>query len=411
MLSSKTIEIVKSTAPVLEVYGEQITSCFYQLMFQNHPELLNVFNRTHQHEKSQSKVLAQAVYAAAANIDQLDKIIPAVQRIAHKHRSIGVSPEQYPIVGKYLLLAIKDVLGDAATDEIINAWAETYQVLADVFIQAEAELYHTAQSQRGGWEGYRDFVVVKKVEESKVITSFYLKPADGKELASFKPGQYISVKVEDEDEEYTQIRQYSLSDTPGKDYYRISVKREDAIQGKPAGQVSNYLHREVHVGTILPISAPAGDFYLDEEKETPVVLISGGVGLTPLMSMLNTMIEKKPTRQVTFIHAAINGSYHAMKEKMTQAKQNENIDCFICYERPTTEDQMNQSFEHQGYIDANWLKSILPTTQADFYFCGPTPFMQAVLNALTQLGVEEESIHYEFFGPSGQLQASQPIYA
>ena len=226
MLDQKTIEIIKSTVPVLEQHGEKITTRFYQLMFGNHPELLNIFNHANQKQGRQQKALAGTVYAAAMYIDNLGAILPVVKQIAQKHRSLGIKPEHYPIVGKHLLLAIKDVLGDAATDEIIDAWAQAYQVIADVFISVEAELYDETQNQQGGWEGFRNFIVDRKVVESEVITSFYLKPEDHKNIADFTPGQYISIKLEIAGEKFTHIRQYSLSDAPGRDYYRISVKRE-----------------------------------------------------------------------------------------------------------------------------------------------------------------------------------------
>jgi len=295
-LHPKTIEIVKSTVPVLEKHGEQITKRFYELMFSNHPELLNVFNHAHQKQGRQPRALAAAVYAAARYIDQLDAILPVVRQIGHKHRSLGIKPEQYPIVGKHLLLAIKDVLGDAATDEVIAAWAEAYEVIADVFIQVEQELYDEAAAKRGGWRDFRRFVVAKKVKESDVITSFYLKSEDGEAISDYLPGQYVSVKMSIPGETYTHIRQYSLSDAPGKGYYRISVKREAATADKPAGIVSNYLHDHIQEGDVLELSAPAGDFTLDLAKETPVVFISGGVGITPLLSMANTLAIRQPNR-------------------------------------------------------------------------------------------------------------------
>ncbi|UOF92557.1 NO-inducible flavohemoprotein [Fodinisporobacter ferrooxydans] len=404
MLSQKTIEIIKSTVPVLEKHGTAITSRFYQLMFSNHPELLNIFNHANQKQGRQQTALANAVYAAAANIDQLETILPVVAQIAHKHRSLGIKPEHYPIVGKHLLLAIEDVLGDAATPEILDAWKQAYGVLADVFIKVEAEMYQQAAEQTGGWKDFRNFVVAKKVKESEVITSFYLKPADGGPIAEYAPGQYISVKINGAGDEFTHIRQYSLSDAPGKDYYRISVKREDAIGDKPAGKVSAYLHQQVQEGDILPISVPAGDFVLNMEKTVPVVLISGGVGLTPMVSMLNTLVEKQPNRPVTFIHAAINSKFHAMKEHVSRLETKYlQVQSYVCYEKPTAEDVRNESFDKEGYIDLPWLKSILTSKEADFYFCGPTPFMKAVYRALQEWGVPENSIHFEFFGPKGDL--------
>ncbi|MCM3566901.1 NO-inducible flavohemoprotein [Neobacillus mesonae] len=402
MLDQKTIEIVKSTVPVLEEHGEKITTRFYQLMFGNHPELLNIFNHANQKQGRQQRALASAVYAAAKYIDNLETILPVVNQIAQKHRSLGIKPEHYPIVGKHLLLAIKDVLGDAATDEIMDAWAEAYGVIADAFISVEAEMYNEAASQKGGWDGFRPFFVDKKVVESDVITSFYLKPVDHKPIADFQPGQYISIKLEIEGEKYTHIRQYSLSDAPGKGYYRISVKRE-AGTPNPDGTVSNYLHDSVEEGEILNISAPAGDFVLDTSKKGPVVLLSGGVGLTPMMSMLKTLVEVQPERKVTFVHAAQNGNVHALRDEVEELAKLDNVTSYFFYDSPTEEDRENHRFDVEGYVTREWLEEKITDKEADFYFCGPFPFMKAMNRTLTDLGVNEEHIHFEFFGPKASL--------
>ncbi|MFP3359249.1 globin domain-containing protein, partial [Planococcus sp. SIMBA_143] len=146
------------------------------------PELLNIFNHANQKQGKQQQALANAVYAAAKNIDQLEAILPVVKQVAHKHRSLGVQPEHYPIVGEYLLKAIKDVLKDDATEEILQAWEEAYGVIANVFIEVEEEMYQDAAKQPGGWEQERIFVVDRKEQESDVIPSFYLKPLDGKPI-------------------------------------------------------------------------------------------------------------------------------------------------------------------------------------------------------------------------------------
>lgn len=402
MLDQKTIELVKSTVPVLEKHGETITTRFYQLMFGNHPELLNIFNHANQKQGRQQKALAGTVYAAAMYIDNLEAILPVVNQIAHKHRSLGIKPEHYPIVGKHLLLAIKDVLGEAATDEIIDAWAQAYNVIADAFISVEAEMYDNAETQKGGWDGFRNFIVDRKVEESSVITSFYLKPEDQRTIADFIPGQYISVKIEIDGQSYTHIRQYSLSDVPGKNYYRISVKRE-AGTANPDGMVSNYLHNHVNEGDILKISAPAGDFVLDLESTSPIVLLSGGVGLTPMMSMLKTAAEIHPERKVTFIHAAQNGNVHALRKEVEELSALDNVHSFIFYDSPTEEDRLNQNYDVEGYVTREWIEENVSFNDADFYFCGPVPFMKAVNRSLKELGIQEDRIHFEFFGPKGDL--------
>lgn len=404
-LDTKTIEIIKSTVPVLAQHGEAITKRFYEMMFTNHPELLNIFNHANQKQGRQPKALANTVYAAAAYIDNLEAILPVVRQIAHKHRSLQVKAEHYPIVGKHLLLAIKDVLGDAATDDIIDAWGKAYGVIADVFIQVEKEMYEETVSQSGGWNDFRDFTVAKKVKESEVITSFYLQPKDGKGIPTFTPGQYISIRVKIAGEEYTHIRQYSLSDSPEKEYYRISVKKEtSSSEHIPNGKVSTYLHDTIQEGDTLEVTAPAGDFVLDVESTEPVVFLSGGVGITPMISMLNTIATQQPNRKVTFIHAAINGTTHAMHEHVKElSNQSENIEYYLCYEKPTEKDLLNKEYTKEGYIDLPWIDSIVKDKNASFYFCGPIPFMKTVNNTLKELGISSDKIHFEFFGPADQL--------
>lgn len=404
-LDPQKLEIIKATLPIVKEHGEAITKHFYKRMFKQHPELLNIFNQTHQITGHQPKALADAVYGAAANIEDFSQIMPVLERIGEKHRSLQIKPEHYPIVGENLLGAIKEVLGDAATNEIIDAWADAYEVISDVFIRMEDRMYKTTETMPGGWAGFRDFLVDKKVDESDVITSFYLKPKDSKEITAFIPGQYITVKVEMAGEEYTHLRQYSLSDRPGVDYYRISVKREDSKDHTiPSGIVSTYLHNHVKEGDIIPITAPAGDFYLDTASTLPLVLISGGVGLTPMMSMLNTTAKENPEREIYFIHAAINSQFHAFKTHVNDlAANHKNIKTFVIYEKPTDNDREMKNYDSEGFITLDLLQQFVPTKDADFYFCGPEPFMKVVNSSLKQWGIPENHIHYEFFGSFGSL--------
>ncbi len=400
MLDQHTIEIIKSTVPVLQVHGKTITTAFYGMLFENHPELLNIFNHANQRQGKQQTALANAVLAAAANIDQLENILPVVKQIAEKHRALGVLPEHYPIVGETLLAAIQQVLGDAATPEIMDAWAKAYGVIADAFIGVEVAKYRETAEAPGGWSGFRNFVVSQKIKETDLITSFYLSPQDQGAISSYLPGQYITVRVKPEGEEYTHIRHYSLSAAPGQPYYRITVKREDAATDKPAGVVSNYLHEAVHVGSVIEVSAPAGEFTLDQSTNIPVVLISGGVGLTPMISMLETLATEQPERKVTYIHAAINGKLHAMKGTVEELNQSHShLTSYVCYELP----EENDTFDKSGYMDLAWLQEVADPN-ADFYFCGPTPFMRAIYKALLEWNVPQERIHFEFFGPAGSLE-------
>ncbi|MGE8203086.1 NO-inducible flavohemoprotein [Heyndrickxia sp. NPDC080065] len=406
MLSQNTIDIVKSTAPVLQTEGTKITTCFYRMLFEAHPELLNIFNHVNQKQGRQQTALAYTVYAAAKYIDQLEVIVPVVKQIAHKHRGLGIKPEHYPIVGEFLLKAIKEVLGDAATDEIIHAWSEAYGVIAQAFIDVEKGMYQAATDQENGWMDFKDFIVVKKEQESNVITSFYLKPKDGSGVTTYEPGQYLTIRVKIPGEEYTLNRQYSLSCAPVHDYYRISVKKEKDFD--PNGKVSNYLHGQVNVGDTIEVSAPAGEFTLNMEETAPVALISGGVGLTPMMSMLDTLASKGSKREVNFIHAARNEEFHAFKEAVEQAVKNlENGHSYFGYEKPLN---TNGSHHFEGYLSKSFLQNII-TEETITYICGPVPFLKNAVQILSQLGVKEENIRYEFFGPAMDLKAQEKVNA
>nr|WP_204670970.1 NO-inducible flavohemoprotein [Gracilibacillus alcaliphilus] len=400
-LDQKTIETIKATVPVLAERGKEITAHFYQQLFITHPSLKNIFNQSNQRKGEQPQALANAVYAAAANIDQLETILPVVQQIAHKHRSLHIKPEHYPIVGENLLKAMKHVLQEAATDEIIEAWAKAYNVIADVFIQVEKEMYEEIEQKPGGWVGYRSFFVAKKVKESDVITSFYLKPNDEGLLPDYEPGQYITVKVNIPGVPYTCQRQYSLSCKPNPDYFRISVKREEGTVGNPDGVVSHFLHETIQEDDILELSAPAGDFVLDNE-ERPLVLISGGVGLTPLICMLEAAVTEQPQREIYYIHAAKNERVHALQQRINEiTDQYKQVKAFTIYEQP---EQANNC-DKTGFIDLDFIQSVVPHKEASFYFCGPTPFMQTVSQALSNWGINPAHIYYEFFGPKGSLGA------
>ncbi|GIN23223.1 MAG TPA: NO-inducible flavohemoprotein [Bacillus bacterium] len=398
-LSQKTIDIIKSTVPVLEVHGVTITSTFYKNMFSNHPELLNIFNHANQSQGRQQTALANMVLAAAKNIDQLESVLPAVVQVAHKHRGLGVKPEHYPIVGKHLLEAIKEVLGDAATDEIINAWAEAYGVIAQVFIDIETNMYESAKGQIGGWGDFKELEVVDKVKESDVITSFYFKAKDGQPLPTYEPGQYITVRVQIPGEKYMLNRQYSLSCAPGNDYYRISVKREADFE--PNGKVSNYIHDHLNVGDTIEASAPAGNFILNMEETAPVALISGGVGLTPMMSMLETLVNSNSDREVTFIHSARNERVHAFsKEACEMAGNLQNGRCYYAYQDPVNKDG---GHHFTGHFTKEFLAEKI-SNDTICYVCGPVPFLKNIVTMLSELGVSDENIRYEFFGPAMALE-------
>ena len=381
MLQQQTIDIIKSTVPVLEVHGVEITKTFYSNLFKDNPALLNIFNHTNQKKARQQTALANTVYAAAVHIENLEPIVPAAMQIAHKHRSLGILPEHYPIVGQYLLAAIKEVLGDAATPEILEAWGQAYGVIADIFISVEEDLYKASESG-DGWRMFKNFTIAKKEVESDLVTSFYLAPKDGAVLPAHTAGQYISLRVTVPGEEYLMNRQYTVTgEVDGA--YRISVKRES--DATPAGIVSNFLH-EAEIGTEVEVSAPAGLFTL-VEGNSPVLFIAGGVGVTPLQSMLQTMTG----RPASFIQCARNANVAAFTETI-QAKVAELDGTYKAVYSDT-----------EGYITKEIIEEVL-TEDALVYVCGPAPFMEAVIGMLVEIGVAAENIHYEFFGPAMALQ-------
>lgn len=398
MLTQKTKDIVKATAPVLAEHGYDIIKCFYKRMFEAHPELKNVFNMAHQEKGQQQQALARAVYAYAENIEDPGSLMAVLKNIANKHASLGVRPEQYPIVGEHLLGAIKEVLGGAATDDIISAWAQAYGNLADVLMGMESELYERSGAQLGGWTGWRPFIVREKRPESSVITSFILEPADGGPVVNFEPGQFISIGVDVPALGLQQIRQYSLSDVPNGRSYRISVKREGGGT-QPAGHVSNLLHDHVNVDDEVKLAAPYGTFHIDVSAGTPIVLISGGVGLTPLMSMLNKAIQDAQ-RQVVFVHGARNSGVHAMRDRLREAaRTNANLKAIVFYDDPLPQDVAGRDYDYAGLVNVKTIKDSILLPDADYYICGPIPFMRMQHDALKELGIREARIHYEVFGP------------
>lgn len=391
MLCAEQIALIKATVPLLESGGEALTNHFYKLLLSEHPEVRPLFNQAHQASGEQPRALANGVLMYARHIDRLDALGPLVAQIINKHVALQVLPEHYPLVGNCLLRAIREVLGEAiATDAVIEAWAAAYQQLADLLIGQEERLYQAKAEAPGGWRGARPFRIARKVKESEEITSFHLQAEDGGPLMEFLPGQYIGLRLEINGNE--ERRNYSLSAAGNGREYRISVKRE------PGGVVSNALH-DMPEGTIVELFAPAGEFTLAPGNK-PLVLISGGVGITPTLAMLEQALAT--SRPVHFIHCARNAGVHAFRRAVDAlAERHTQLQRFYCYE------------EHDGSADApdaigrlteQQLADWLPQSRdVDAYFLGPKPFMAAVRRQLKAIGVPEQQTRYEFFGPASAL--------
>jgi nitric oxide dioxygenase len=392
MLSAEHRAIVKATVPLLESGGETLIRHFYDLLITEHPEVRPYFNQAHQASGAQQRALANGVLMYARHIDQLEQLGGLVSQIINKHVALNILPEHYPLVGGCLLRSIREVLGaEIATDAVIEAWAAAYGQLADLLMGLEEKLYTEKEQLPGGWRGTRLFRVARKVRESDEITSFYLRPEDGDELLAFHPGQYIGLRLVIDGEEVR--RNYSLSAASNGLEYRISVKRE------PEGTVSKHLHDHLHEHDTIELLPPAGDFRL-EPSDKPLVLISGGVGITPTLAMLEAALDTK--RPVHFIHAARHGGAHAFREVVdAYAKRHPQIKRFYCYAQARPGDTPAQGV---GYLDEARLAEWLPKTRdLDAYFLGPTGFMKAVKRHLKALGVPESQTRYEFFGPAGVL--------
>ena len=386
MLTAQTISIVKSTAPVLAEKGLLITKEFYRRLFANHPEMKHIFNMTNQRDDSQARALADAVFAYASHIDQLDALLPAVERIASKHASIGVEPHHYPIVGENLLAAIQAVLGLAEDDPAIKAWEEAYRVLAKVFIDTEENIYASNEQRQGGWRGFRSFIIDKIVDETSEVKSFYLKPTDGGHICHYVAGQYIGIKVSPENSNYDEIRQYSLSDWGHNKHYRITVKAE------PKGVVSKHLH-DCREGDEVQLRAPTGQFRLNKSAKRHV-FISGGVGITPLYSMLKEalLIETKP-EYIQFIECCRSAEHQVLKYDLAAIHQ----EYFFDYKRVF---ETGDSADWRGYLTAEVLNKWIPNKDVDVYFCGPKPFMSALKRMLNEINIPDSQLHYEIFGPT-----------
>ena len=411
MVTIQQREIVKATVPALREHGEAITRTFYADMLAAHPELLNLFNPANQRNGGQARSLAASVLAYAEHIDAPERLGRMVERISNKHGSLQVKPEHYPIVGEYLLGAVDKVLGPAATPEVVDAWQAAYGQLAEIMIGREGAV----ERADAAWHGFKPFRVERKIRESEVTTSFHLVPADGTPPADFLAGQYLSVKVRPPGFSYDQIRQYSVSCAPNGSHYRISVKREDAPPGVPAappGLVSGFLHDAVDEGDTLPVHMPLGDFTL-AEGDAPVVLLSGGSGITAVLSMLEHLAGPGGgTREVVFLHAARGRAHHAFGDHVRAlGRQRPGIRVAVLYEEAGPEDVPGTHHDAVGRVTAETVHHHLPERGAEFYYCGPLGFMAAVESALNQLGVPLARRHSEAFAPDPSFAASAPIPA
>lgn len=258
------------------------------------------------------------------------------------------------------------------------------------------------------WAGFRSFKVAKCVTEdaAQQICSFYLEPEDHQPLPAFKPGQFLTFRLDVPKADGSGIEQitrcYSLSDAHQPDHYRVSIKRVPSPpkSDHPPGRSSNFFHDHVPVGTTLQVRAPSGHFYL-EPGSSPIVLIAGGIGITPMLSMLNWCQVHQPEREVWFFYGVRNGKETAFAGHLNAiAAANPNVHLRLCFSDPLPEDQLGKDFQHHGRVGVDLFRMELPLKPYHYYICGPTPMMETLVPALEDWGVPDSQIHFEAFGPA-----------
>ncbi|MFD5880591.1 globin domain-containing protein [Streptomyces yangpuensis] len=391
MLSEKSTATVRATLPAVGAAIGDITELFYTKLFTAHPELLrDLFNRGNQNAGLQKQALAGSIATFATHLVEHPDTRPDVMlsRIAHKHASLGVTREQYAVVHLHLFAAMAEVLGEAVTPEVAQAWDEVYWLMANALVAIEERLYAGHRIAAG--DVWREWTVTGRSEETADCTTFSLTPADGAPAPAHLPGQYVSVQVELPDGA-RQIRQYSLSSSPGSAVRTITVKRvHGAAATGPDGEVSNHLHAHVRTGHTLRVSAPYGDLVL-EDSDAPLLLASAGIGCTPMLSMLEHLAETGHASPVTVLHAdrspadhPLRTDHRALTHKLADATAT------FWYEESA------EPGDATGLMDLSEV-TVAPGTRA--YLCGPLPFMRSVREQLIAKGVPAADIHYEVFGP------------
>ncbi len=406
MLSTKSAAVVKATLPVIGAAIGDITPVFYQRMFAAHPELLrDLFNRGNQAQGDQQSALAGAIAAYATLLVAEDGRDPVevLARIAHKHASLGITEDQYPIVHEHLFAAIVEVLGDAVTPEVASAWDEVYWHMAGALVTIEKRLYADAGVADG--DVWRTLVLRRRRQESPDTVSFVLGSPDGSALPTARPGQYVSLQVTLPDGA-RQIRQYSLTRSAEPSEWEISVKAVPSGHGEdgtivPAGEVSNFLHQNLFEGDEIRASAPFGELVL-EDSHRPLVLISAGIGITPIIGILHYLAGTDSDREVLVLHADRSPARHAHRQQLkelvaampTASLQRWYEDLGV---RPT------RDVLRAGRVD---LGTVEIPTDAEIYLCGPLPFMESVHTSLIDQQVPEADIHYEVFGPDKWLASA-----
>ena len=395
MLSEKSRPVIEATAEAVAAHMDQITPKFYAHMFEAHPELLDgVFSRANQRSGEQAQALAGSIVKFAVHLLENPGTLPeaVLARIAHKHTALGIVEEQYQIVYENLFWAIADVLGDAVTPEVAEAWTEVYWLMADALIKIEKGLY-AKQANDKMWTQWK---VASKETTGNAAVTFRLEPADDTPHTPGQAGGYVSVRVKVEDG-LRQCRQYSLSEHAESTSERvITVKLDEG------GEVSPVLIQNVEVGDVIEVSNPYGDITLDEDSQAPLVLATAGIGITPAAAILDRLAEQDSERKVTFLHGDASWEAVALREQVSASLAQLPGGEGRLFLGVTPDEQPEGFTAVEGLID---LEGVDLPEDGQYILCGPLAFMQSTRSKLIDAGVPATSIRYEIFGPDLWLAA------
>lgn len=368
-------QIIRDTVPTLKAAGEELTKNFYQKMFKDYPEVKPFFNQTDQKLMRQPKILAFALLKYAENIDDLTPLTDFVLQIVSKHVGLQVRAENYEAVGNLLIATMKEMLGDAATDDFIDAWAAAYGNLAALLIGLESSEY-----KKNDWQGFKPFKVTKIVDECKDVKSIYLTPEDG-HIQKALPGQYICIRWNIPGFDYEQSREYSLSAVTN-DTYRISVKH------LPGGLVSSYIHENLKVGDVLKVAPPKGNFVFKEDSDN-ATFIAGGIGITPVMAILEDILPKGKKARLLYCSRDANRPFVAQLSQWSK-DYGLQVEEFISLGADVPDAIGTLHAQRIAPADVEKLKS-------DVFLLGPRAMMREYLAKFEELGVTPT---YEYFGPT-----------
>ncbi|KAI0343799.1 globin-like protein [Trametopsis cervina] len=424
---------VKSSATVIAKRQVEYAHYLHSTMLKGYPDFKNYLSQGKQDNGHQAVALGIGTVYYAENIHNIEVLAPLAERVAQRHVSLNIQPWQYIVVWKYFMGSMEATFGkDYFAGEMREAWNAAYWQLAWMFMNRETELYAKA-----GWTGYKDFTVAKRVKETELVTSFYLTPKEDLKVHGYRAGQYISVQKIVPELGTRQARQYSLSDVPAGNQLRISVKRDQGVNatkpgshevdtkdaGRP-GYISNLLHDTVQEGDTVEVAHPFGNFIL-EDGTSPVVLISAGVGATPFVAMLNTIIQdtaatppppelsissvdswesasRPAPRLVSWVHATHSIKEHVFKEHIASVARAypDQVKTTTFYS--ITDDATScVDFDFEGRMDlAKVSDDVLRLEHSDalYYLCGPEAFMNNMRSHLVSArGVNPEHIIVESF--------------